>query len=62
MFIFILKYVCCFIALVSTLLFISDMIASIVNVRDEKTAHEAATFRIKLIIIMSLTWPIIFLL
>lgn len=61
MWIFIIKYIASFIALTSTLLFLSDMIASIVNVRDAKTAHDAASLRIKLILIMSLTWPVIFL-
>ena len=61
MWIFIIKYITSIIALFATLLFLSDIIASVVNVRDMETAHKAASFRIILIIIMSITWPIIFL-
>ena len=61
MWIFIIKYISSVIALITSLLFISEIIASIVNVRDVETAHKAASLRIILILIMSITWPIIFL-
>lgn len=61
MFLLFIKYIISVIALASTLLFISDVISSIVSVRDFELARQAASLRIILIIIMSLTWPLIFL-
>ena len=57
----IIKYITLVIALVSTLLFLSNLIVSTVNYLSNEDAYKEAKLRIKLIIIMSLTWPIPFL-
>jgi hypothetical protein len=61
MLIFIIKYIVSIIAMISTLLFLSEIITSIINVRDVETAYKSAKVRFYLILVMSITWPIIFL-
>ena len=67
----VLKYICAVIALFSTLLFISNLISDItipsivrateLNVPEDKVILQSAFRRLILIILMSLTWPVLFI-
>lgn len=61
----VLKYICAVIALLSTLIFISNIITNLstptwVDSKDDKTNNYAA-LRLILALIMSITWPILFI-
>lgn len=68
MIILIVKYICMIIALFSTLMFISDMVVSILQSSptsfgfSEDLPMKHAALRLIFAIIMSFTWPAVFLL
>lgn len=67
----IFKYICAVIALLSTLLFISNLISDItipsivraseMKVSEDKVLLHSASLRLILIIVMSISWPILFI-
>ncbi len=61
-----LKYVIAVIAIFSTLMFISNIISNLVNshviVNNNDTSGNDAAFRLIAGLIMSITWPLVFML
>lgn len=67
----IVKYICAVIALFSTLLFLSIVVSDItmspasksidLNMSEDEVIKTSSAFRFILIIIMAITWPVIFI-
>ena len=62
----VLKYICAVIALLSTLIFICNIITTLANSQmidtgQNNNVSNYATLRLILILIMSITWPILFI-
>lgn len=58
----IIIYICFAIALFSTLMFISNIITSMITIFDVEEAKKAASFRIICALIMSIMWPLVIIL
>ena len=59
-----LKYICAIIALLSTLMFISNIITNLASPQwtdDTQKVTNYAALRFILAVIMSITWPILFI-
>lgn len=67
---FVLKYICAIIAIFSSLLFFSNLVTNLTSPqtiisKDDETIDNNlnfAAFRLILALIMSITWPLVFLL
>jgi len=60
----VLKYICAVIALLSTLIFISNIITNLSTPSfgtDKDNTNNYAALRLILALIMSLTWPVLFI-
>lgn len=62
----VLKYICAVIALLSTLIFISNIISNISansswSAKEDDKTNNFAALRLILALIMSITWPILFI-